>query len=451
MFQEYIGIDVVNKTLTVYDYHAVELSKFQLGESLINYLNLDLRDLGAFFDDMKPIFEYDYGNRDVHTRTEKINLCKLRSFFNKYPALKLKVITTASDIASSIHNDYKPKDFNPNDYLDYFDHAYTSNDSEVYANKYFIDNGLSDFDTMDPIYRWISIILTNISSLRDITWDFVYDDNCFNPYIKNLKEINNHLYFRLIQDDQCDFEICHQMRPYNTQQAYIDLARFCFEYNFDDNLNSLTALERFYLYTRFDCNYYEDEIKSSFILCRNNYSEPNITSHKDSNDNKVPFIDWVKPQITNDLIDSVKCLKIRSEQLYATYSLENIIGIEFQKMLEANIKIKKCANCGKYFILKGEYRTDYCDNIPEGKKLTCKKIAAINARKNKIKQNPILSEYEKAYKRNYARVANHKMTNEDFRLWVDQASIKRDQTVKEYEATHSDELLANFKKYLCNR
>lgn len=52
-------------------------------------------------------------------------------------------------------------------------------------------------------------------------------------------------------------------------------------------------------------------------------------------------------------------------------------------MIEHNIRIKKCKNCGKYFVLKGDYSTDYCDRIPDGEKFTCKKLAAMKARKKK--------------------------------------------------------------------
>ena len=90
-------------------------------------------------------------------------------------------------------------------------------------------------------------------------------------------------------------------------------------------------------------------------------------------------------------------------------------------MIEHNIRIKKCKNCGKYFVLKGDYSTDYCDRIPDGEKFTCKKLAAMKARKKKVQDNPILK-YEKAYKRMYAHLSNHKISNEDFRLWAEAAA-----------------------------
>ena len=119
-------------------------------------------------------------------------------------------------------------------------------------------------------------------------------------------------------------------------------------------------------------------------------------------------------------------------------------------MIEHNIRIKKCKNCGKYFVLKGDYSTDYCDRIPDGEKFTCKKLAAMQARKKKVQDNPILK-YEKAYKRMYAHLSNHKISNEDFRLWAEAAANKRDSSLAEYSSSPSDDIINQFKEYLDNK
>lgn len=40
------------------------------------------------------------------------------------------------------------------------------------------------------------------------------------------------------------------------------------------------------------------------------------------------------------------------------------------KMLEANVRFRKCKRCGKYSIMKGNYDANYCDRIAEGKTAT---------------------------------------------------------------------------------
>lgn len=124
---------------------------------------------------------------------------------------------------------------------------------------------------------------------------------------------------------------------------------------------------------------------------------------------------------------------------------------ELSKMIEANVIVKRCKNCGKYFIQKQNYNNDYCNREYNQKGQTCKDIGASLQYKNRLKNNPILKEYERAYKRNYARVTNHKMSSEDFRLWTEEASIKRDTISAEYDACPSDQLIADFKQYLGNK
>lgn len=124
---------------------------------------------------------------------------------------------------------------------------------------------------------------------------------------------------------------------------------------------------------------------------------------------------------------------------------------ELSKMIEANVIIKRCKNCGKYFIQKQNYNNDYCNRKYNQKGQTCKDIGASLQYKNKINNNPILKEYERAYKRYYARVTNNKMSTEDFRLWTEEASKKRDCISAEYKIHPSDQLIADFKHYLGNK
>lgn len=124
---------------------------------------------------------------------------------------------------------------------------------------------------------------------------------------------------------------------------------------------------------------------------------------------------------------------------------------ELSKILEANLHIKRCKNCGKYFIQKNGYNVDYCDRLYDDKGHSCKDIGASAHYKNKIQKNPIFKEYWRAYKRMYARVSNHKMSSEDFRLWTETATQKRNILAAQYESAPSDLLIAEFKQFLGNK
>jgi hypothetical protein len=160
---------------------------------------------------------------------------------------------------------------------------------------------------------------------------------------------------------------------------------------------------------------------------------------------------YIESPISDKIINFIKAQEIIPAFLYQAETVFDYLFFEFVKMIELNVQLGVCKNCGKYFILKGDYSTEYCDRIPKGEKFTCKKIAAIKTRKQKVQGNPILKEYEKAYKRMYARLSSHKISNEEFRLWSDKASIKRDSFVDKYNSSPSEILLIQFKKYLGNK
>ena len=68
-----------------------------------------------------------------------------------------------------------------------------------------------------------------------------------------------------------------------------------------------------------------------------------------------------------------------------------------------------------------------------------------------LSSNPILKEYEKAYKRNYARATHKKISKESFRAWAEEAANKRDVLSAKYLADPDENLVKEFKQYLGNR
>lgn len=62
--------------------------------------------------------------------------------------------------------------------------------------------------------------------------------------------------------------------------------------------------------------------------------------------------------------------------------------------IENNITIKKCKNCGNYFIPENRASSVYCNRKFEGKK-TCRDIGAINTYNEKLKKDEVNSLYRK--------------------------------------------------------
>ncbi len=76
----------------------------------------------------------------------------------------------------------------------------------------------------------------------------------------------------------------------------------------------------------------------------------------------------------------------------------NVLFISYKQLLslDSNIKIKKCANCGKYFIPKTMHDTKYCDEVFKDNK-TCKEFGRELAYKESLAQKPILKAYRSRY------------------------------------------------------
>ena len=112
---------------------------------------------------------------------------------------------------------------------------------------------------------------------------------------------------------------------------------------------------------------------------------------------------------------------------YEFSTISEMLNIEFTKMLELNIRFRKCKRCGKYFIMKGNYDTNYCDRISSGETRNCQELASLENYKMKTADNLAISTYSKYYKRYAARVRVRQIKEDAFKKWKYQAITKRDE------------------------
>ncbi len=112
---------------------------------------------------------------------------------------------------------------------------------------------------------------------------------------------------------------------------------------------------------------------------------------------------------------------------YSFNMVHEILDLEFTKMLEIDMRFRKCQRCGKYFIMKGNYDTKFCDRVAEGETKSCQELAAQEHYKQKVADNAALPIYSKYYKRYAARVKVRQIKEADFKKWKFQALVKRDE------------------------
>ncbi len=252
------------------------------------------------------------------------------------------------------------------------------------------------------------------------------------------------------------------------QKEYRELLEFCYDENFyPDVLGNLYPSERYRIYRRIHDLPNEFDRREELTI---SYSTTGGPKHmpfgmpKDEYLKRIMYA-FSKGLYLNDaekgfaekygleeanlamLLHRPSFMSIQYDVSTAAEMLE----LEFTKMLEENIRFRKCKRCGKYFIMKGNYDTNYCDRIADGSTRTCQELAAIENYKTKTADNKAIALYNKYYKRYSARVKVRQIKEGDFKAWKYQALTKRNEcidgkiTVEEYE-TWLDASFANRKK-----
>ena len=148
------------------------------------------------------------------------------------------------------------------------------------------------------------------------------------------------------------------------------------------------------------------------------------------------------------LAQIIKEKNLFAEEVYELDCCENQIRLELFKIIQNNFSINKCENCGRLFIpittsrnpnQKGRNDQKYCNNLYQDTGKTCREIGALNKRKEKVQNSPILQEYNREYKRMYGLHYNHpkKFKEAKFNEWSKKAQKLRDR--------YSDEQIEDFR------
>lgn len=139
---------------------------------------------------------------------------------------------------------------------------------------------------------------------------------------------------------------------------------------------------------------------------------------------------------------------IASEEVYELENAEEQIRFEIFKVIQNNFVINRCENCGRLFIpitesnnknQKGRTDQKYCNNLYLDTGKTCREIGALNKRKEKVKNSPILIELQREYKRMYGLHYNHQkeFKEKKFKEWSQKA--------RELKNRYTDDELGEFK------
>ncbi len=243
---------------------------------------------------------------------------------------------------------------------------------------------------------------------KEMSYSSLYSAVCppvFINYDKNDYQLAFNLYFGYLK---------------TLQKEYLELIEFCFDEEFYPYaLGNLTPAERFFVYRELKELPLEINRKEEFSLS----IEGNTIDIEKENLQELSNIFDIDLSELIDIIQDHKSVSVS----YQVSSIRDMLELEFTKMLEQDIRFRKCKRCGKYFIMKGNYDTNYCDRIAKGETKNCQDIMAMEKYKQKTADNPAINIYNKYYKRYSARVKVHTILEDDFKKWKYQAITKRDE------------------------
>ena len=256
-------------------------------------------------------------------------------------------------------------------------------------------------------------------------YDTVYDIYCYDgvkdPLNVDIDSLVESIDFMGLIKDLHSFKYISQ----NFKEA----VQFCIDAEQPIELLSLTPQQRFYLYKlKMDPKIKNISISTKYAV--NLIDENHGYSKLSTNENlhsctNEEFLKMLSEELLASLIN-------KPQSLYEIHEVDiaEACYFEFMELIKKGTLVEKCRNCHKYFINTGRVDTLYCDRISTTENKTCKEVGATNFYREKIKDDPIMKEYNKAYKRNNARVRYKKMTQEEFLLWSDSARELRDKVQK---------------------
>ena len=181
----------------------------------------------------------------------------------------------------------------------------------------------------------------------------------------------------------------------------------------DESLEKYTYLERFavYLMKRKGSlySYYKND-----LIIRDSYSN----KYKE-------FENYSETNILESL--HTKNMLLSMSDTHKSNDLSSICYAILEELVKTpNYPIKKCQNCGMYFIPTSKTDEIYCDYPKENSK-PCRDLGAFQSYTERLKQNKAMGEYRRTYQQKFMQVRKDKTNTKlakEFETWKKQAKEK---------------------------
>lgn len=176
----------------------------------------------------------------------------------------------------------------------------------------------------------------------------------------------------------------HQKEFEGYKRQIIDIIEYCL-FNEREELKDLKPIENLHIFI------HSNSIDKYPILKHNNFS-------------KVIKLNKSTPRMDeNELIETLKDKdnnRYGIQEIYEIDNFYNLLFLELYFILQEKTYLKKCKNCGKYFLTNNS-AVIYCNNIFEDDK-TCREIGASKVFVKNLEKDEAYNLYRKVYKKKQA-------------------------------------------------
>ena len=261
----------------------------------------------------------------------------------------------------------------------------------------FLNADLSDFETANKTFFYAY----GFEVLRDLDKNYKFElkqnYGSNEEYLKAITKIFEDLKEKLL----------------DLQQELINAVTYI--YNLDNNklFEKYTYSERFAVYLIKRMGKLYTYYKNDFIM-RDSYSR----KYQEIGSNSE-----------YDLLETLQSKKqvLSMSDAHKSNDLSSICYAILEELSKTpNYPIKKCQNCGMYFIPTTKSDEIYCDYPKENSK-ACRELGAFQSYTERLKQNKAMGEYRRTYQQKFMQVRKDKENKKlakDFETWKKQAKEK---------------------------
>lgn len=266
-----------------------------------------------------------------------------------------------------------------------------------------------------PYVERFGMLLLRFLNANLETYKSAYETFFYAYGFEILKDINKDYHYELkgkYEDDKeylKEMETIYSELQYQIQQIQEEMINFVtYVYNLDnqDELQEYTPSQRFAVYLikhkgqAFAYHKNDNLIRDSYSNKNDELGHFSEKQLLDKFKDNVMLVSMIDTHQSNDL--SAVCYAVLEELVQSP-----------------NNPIKKCQNCGMYFIPTSRLDEIYCD-YPKTKGKTCREQGAVQAYNERLKQNKALAEYRRLYQLKSMAVGrnkDNKQMKKDFDRW----------------------------------